>query len=240
MTGLILPEIVYSVKKKLGCIFIEIHNSKPLELTEQGQLPEKRKKNTQSVTGRSNDRDTRTGGASWGNVEKAGWKTGSVQSTENRQFYETKGEKLQIICESFQLDMNAILNTDAKLKEAVIELFLDNFEVLVPGATRTNPEWDPWTQVREEFMWVDRWVVRARSDRIFSESLGMKKKELWTRWVTDLRELNKQTIKDSYLLKNIQEILHSLQGATVFSSLDACRAYHAWESNSEFEHVQCL
>ena len=64
MTGLILPEIVYSVKKKLGCIFIEIHNSKPLELTEQGQLPEKRKKNTQSVTGRSNDRDTRTGGAS--------------------------------------------------------------------------------------------------------------------------------------------------------------------------------
>ena len=47
------------------------------------------------------------------------------------------------------------------------------------------------------------------------------------RWITDLRELNKPTIKDSYPLMNIQEILHSLQGATVFSSLDACRAYHA-------------
>ena len=32
--------------------------------------------------------------------------------------------------ESFQLDMNEILNVDAKLKEAVIKLFLDNFEVL--------------------------------------------------------------------------------------------------------------
>ena len=55
----------------------------------------------------------------------------------------------------------------------------------------------------------------------------MKKKDGCTRWVTDLRELNKQTVKDSYPLMNIQEIQHSLQGATVFTSLDACRAYHA-------------
>ena len=54
----------------------------------------------------------------------------------------------------------------------------------------------------------------------------VKKKDRQTRWVTDLRELNKQTVKDSYLLTNIQEILHSLQGGTVFSSLDACGAYH--------------
>ena len=32
LTGLILPEIVYNVKKKLVCIFIENHNSKPLKL----------------------------------------------------------------------------------------------------------------------------------------------------------------------------------------------------------------
>ena len=38
-------------------------------------------------------------------------------------------EKQKFIRESFQLDMNAILNADAKLKEAVIKLFLDNFEV---------------------------------------------------------------------------------------------------------------
>ena len=47
------------------------------------------------------------------------------------------------------------------------------------------------------------------------------------RWVTDLRELNKQTIKNIYPLLNIQKILHSLQGATVFLSLDTCGGYHA-------------
>ena len=55
----------------------------------------------------------------------------------------------------------------------------------------------------------------------------MKKKDGRKRWVTDLRELNKQTVKDNYPLTNIQEILHSLQGATVFSFLDPCGTYHA-------------
>ena len=55
----------------------------------------------------------------------------------------------------------------------------------------------------------------------------VKKKDRQTTWVTDLRELNKQTIKDSYPFTNIQEILHSMQGATMFLSLDACGAYHA-------------
>ena len=34
----------------------------------QGQLPEKRKKDTQSITGRSNNTDTPIGGASVGNA----------------------------------------------------------------------------------------------------------------------------------------------------------------------------
>ena len=108
--------------KKLGYIFIENHNSELLELkrgqmiglvtscvvtqAEQGQLPEKRKENTQSVTRWSNDTNTLTGGASGGNLEKAGQKAGSVQSIENRQFYEIEGEKHQFIHESFQLDTN--------------------------------------------------------------------------------------------------------------------------------------
>ena len=104
--GLILPEIVYNVKKKLGCIFIENHNSEPLELkreqmigkvtpcivtqAEQGQLLKKLKEDMQSVTGWSNDMDTRICGASGENAEKAGRKAGSVQSIENRQFYERR------------------------------------------------------------------------------------------------------------------------------------------------------
>ena len=57
--------------------------------------------------------------------------------------------------------------------------------------------------------------------------VSVKKKDGLTRWVMDLRELNKQTIKDSYPLTKVYEILHSLHGATVFSSLDVCRAYPA-------------
>ena len=32
LPGLILPEIVYNIKKKLGCIFVENHNYEPLML----------------------------------------------------------------------------------------------------------------------------------------------------------------------------------------------------------------
>ena len=65
----ILPEIVYNVKRKLGCIFIENHNSVSLDLQrgqsvgvvtscivtqeELHQRSEKPKEDTQCVTGRS-------------------------------------------------------------------------------------------------------------------------------------------------------------------------------------------
>ena len=94
MPGLVLPEIFYNVKKKLGCIFVENHDSEPLMLkrgqmiglvtsfvvtqAEQGQTLERHKEDTQSVTGQSNDMDTCIEGASVGNAEKAGWKADSV------------------------------------------------------------------------------------------------------------------------------------------------------------------
>ena len=150
--GLVLPETIYNVKKKLGCIFVENHNSEPLLLkrgqaiglvtsyvvmqAEQGQTQEMCKEDTQSITGRSNDTDTWIGGSSEGDAEKAGQKADSVQSIENRQFYKTLGEKIQFIHEKFQLDTNEILNADAKLKETVIKLFLDNFEVLATHSSQ--------------------------------------------------------------------------------------------------------
>ena len=69
------------------------------------------------------DAKTRIGGDSEGNEDKTGQKADSVQSIENRQCYETEEEKRKFIGEGFQLDMNAILDADAKLKEAVIKLF---------------------------------------------------------------------------------------------------------------------
>ena len=77
------------------------------------------------------------------------------------------------------------------------------------------------------YEWLEQGVIEPSVSPWASPLVPVKKNNGQTRWVTDLRELNKQTVKDSYLLRNIQEILHSLQGATVFSSLDACGAYHA-------------
>ena len=97
---------------------------------EQGQRPEVHTEDTQSITGQSNDMDTRIGGVNVVDVEKAGRKADSVQSIEQRKFYKTEEEKHQFIHESFHLDTNEVLNTNKKLKEAVIKLFLDNFKVL--------------------------------------------------------------------------------------------------------------
>ena len=74
-------------------------------------------------------------------------------------------------------------------------------------------------------------MAEAWSHRTFRESLGVaaciSEEEGREDKVTDLRELNKLKFKDSYPLTYIHEILHSLQGATVFSSPNACGAYHA-------------
>ena len=110
--GLILPEIIYNVKRKIGCIFIESHNSVHLDLQrgqiigvvtscvvtreDLGQQSKMRNEDTQGVTGQSNCAETCIGGASVGNaekVEKADQKEECVQTIENRQSYETEEKK---------------------------------------------------------------------------------------------------------------------------------------------------
>ena len=105
MTGLILPEIVYNARKKLGCIFIENHNSTSLDLQqgqtigcvtscvvkqeELGQRPGMCRKDMPGVTERINDSETCVGSATRSDAEKAG----SVHSLRSRQCYETEEEK---------------------------------------------------------------------------------------------------------------------------------------------------
>ena len=45
--------------------------------------------------------------------------------------------------------------------------------------------------------------------------------------MTDLKQLNDVTIKDAYPLTIIQENLQKRKGAKIFTSIDACGAYHA-------------
>ena len=89
-----LPEIVYNIKKKLGCIFVENHNSESLGLKrvqtiglvtpcvvtqeEEGQVPAEQSDARQSIRRKSNETDNPIEGPSVGDAEKAGWKADSV------------------------------------------------------------------------------------------------------------------------------------------------------------------
>ena len=79
--------------------------------------------------------------------------------------------------------MNEILNAEAKLKEAVLATHPSQYgetEVLemkiylLPEAIQIQIACETIEPRSEgEFTWSDRWVVRARKDQTFSESLGI-------------------------------------------------------------------
>ena len=75
--------------------------------------------------------------------------------------------------------------------------------------------------------WIQQGIIEPANSPWASPLIPVKKEDGRTRWVTDLRQLNDVTIKDAYFLTNIQENLQKLKGAKIFTSIDACGAYHA-------------
>ena len=75
--------------------------------------------------------------------------------------------------------------------------------------------------------WIQQGIIEPANSPWASPLVPVKKKDGRTRWVTDLRQLHDVTIKDAYPLTNIQENLQKLKGAKIFTSIDACGAYHA-------------
>jgi len=117
------------------------------------------------------------------------------------------------------------LNRDAELKEEVIKLFLENFSTLAlhpnhygktdllelrielqPGALPKrskvrplNP--DQRAHLKEQLdEWIQQVITEHAKSPWASPQVPVKKKDGRTRWVTDLRQLNDITIKDSYPL----------------------------------------
>ena len=74
--------------------------------------------------------------------------------------------------------------------------------------------------------WIQQGIIEPANSPWASPLVPVKKKDGRTRWVTDLRLLNDVTVKDAYPLTNIQENLQKLKGAKIYSSIDACGAYH--------------
>ena len=110
--GLVLPDVVYDIKKKLGCIFVVNHNPESILLKqgqtiglatscvvaqkEQGQAPVECRDTRQSVIGRSNDTENPIGGTSGGSTEKAGQIAESIQSKKTEIFMKLKKRSVNL------------------------------------------------------------------------------------------------------------------------------------------------
>ena len=74
--------------------------------------------------------------------------------------------------------------------------------------------------------WLKEGVIRPSMSPLASPLVPVKKKDGRTRWCIDYREVNAQTIGDSYPAPTIEDIVCKLgDGDRVFSTLDASQAY---------------
>ena len=81
--------------------------------------------------------------------------------------------------------------------------------------------------LREQIdLWLKEGIIEECNSPWASAMVPVSKAGGGVRWCVDYRPLNKMTIHDSYPLPNIGDNLDKLQGATVFSTLDASAAYH--------------
>ena len=77
----------------------------------------------------------------------------------------------------------------------------------------------------EEMM--ENGVARPSASPCSSNVILVEKKDGTARFVIDYRKLNDVTIKDSYPMPNVREIIDKMQGSRYFSKMDMASAYWA-------------
>lgn len=86
--------------------------------------------------------------------------------------------------------------------------------------------WEEDAHLKEELdQLLEKGLIRPSKGRWTSPVFFVQKKDKGLRLVVDFRKLNKNTKKMVYPLPHINELLDSLGGATIFSTLDAASGY---------------
>lgn len=105
-----------------------------------------------------------------------------------------------------------------------IDLLPDSVPVAKPTYKMSLAEMDELRRQLDDLL--SRGFIRPSSSPYGSPVLFVKKKDGDLRMCVDYRALNKQTVKNTYPLPRIDELLDRLHGAVVFSKIDLRSGYH--------------
>ena len=159
--------------------------------------------------------------------------------------------RLEEVWAELKLEENPILKSNPKVRgrlAALIEEYLDVFSKpeamygqtdlmefdieLKPDARPAKARCRPLNPKQKESLqkqldlWKREEVIEESNSPWAAALVPCLKKGGEARWAVDYRPLNAMTVADSYPLPRIADNLERLQGAKIFSTLDAAGAYH--------------
>jgi len=79
-------------------------------------------------------------------------------------------------------------------------------------------------------------IIRDSASEFSAEVVLVKKKDGTDRFCVDYRRLNKDTVKDSYPMPRIEDLLEALGGKAIFTTLDLASGYWQLPIDEEDRH----